>query len=119
MLSIFNRLWTRMRPLWIPFFLLYSIAFFGVLVFGVSVPSLLFLPYLLFIPGYALVSILFPRSPKFEKTFMSIGFSIALFVGIKSLIQAFRLGGTLSGLPLLVIVSALCLIINIIFNRSK
>lgn len=113
--SIFNRLW-RAR---IPFFLLYSVAILVFLIFRVSIPFFLILPYLLFIPGYALVAILFPKSPKFEKTFMSMGFSIALFVGINSLIQMFMLGELLSGLPLVVIISALCLTVNIIFNRPK
>lgn len=104
---IYNRLW-------IIFLLLYSGTILVFLVLEISTPSLLVLPFCLFVPGYALVAVLFPESRNLEKTLMSIAFSIALFVGIRSFIQTFALRSVFSALSFVIILSVICLITKLI-----
>lgn len=106
---IYNRLWTFLL-------LLISGIILVFLIFGISTPPFLILPFCLFVPGYAFVSIIFPQQSNLEKTFMSIAFSIALFVGIRSFIQTFVLVSLFSELSFVTIFSAICLIIKLIMD---
>ena len=115
---IYSRLWVSLRRtynrLWAFLLLLYSGTILIFLILGISIPSLLILPFCLFVPGYALVAVLFPQLRNLEKAFTSIAFSIALFVGVKSFIQAFVLMDPSSELPVVIIFSAICLITKLI-----
>ena len=104
---MYNRLWTFLL-------LLYSGTMLVFLILGISTPSLLILPFCLFVPGCAFIVVLFPQLRNLENAFMSIAFSIALFVGIKSFIQTFVLTGLFSELYVVVIFSAICLIAKLI-----
>ena len=116
--KIFNRLWVSLRKtysqLWTFLLLLYSGIILVFLILRISTPSLLILPFYLFVPGYAFVAVLFPQSRSLEKAFMSIAFSVALFVGGKSLIRTFVLVGLFSELSVVTIFSAICLITKLI-----
>jgi len=115
---IYSRLWVSLRRtynlLWTFLLLLYSGTILIFLILGFSTPSLLILPFCLFVPGYALVAVLFPQLRNLEKTFTSIGFSIGLFVGVKSFIQTFLLMDPFSELSVVIIFSAVCLITKLI-----
>ena len=100
--------------LWTFFLLLYSGTILVLLILGISTPSLLILPFYLFVPGYAFVAVLFPQLRILEKAFMSIGFTVALFVGVKSFIQTFAFVGLFSELSLVTVFSAICLITKLI-----
>ena len=100
--------------LWIFFLLLYSAAILVFLILGISTPSLFILPFCLFLPGYAFVAVFFPRSSNLEKVLMSIAFSMALFVGIKSFIRTFAFKGLFSELSFVTIFSIICLITKLV-----
>lgn len=83
-------------------------------VLEISTPSLLILPFCLFVPGYAFVAVFFSQLRNLERALMSIAFSVALFVGIKSFIQTFALMDIYSELSVVTILSAICLITKLI-----
>lgn len=105
--GVSNRLWTY-------FLLFYSGLLFTFLTLGIPAPSILVLPFSLFVPGYAFVAVVFPRLRGLEKVVTSIGFSIGLIVGIKSFMQTFAETYLFSELAVLTIFSAACLIVKLI-----
>lgn len=100
--------------LWMCFLLFYSVVMFILFVVGTPAPSLLILPFFVFVPGYAFVVVVFPELRKPEKVVISIGFSVAFIVGIKSFIITFAITGVFSELTVLTIFSAVCLIVRLI-----
>lgn len=104
--------------LWIYFLLFYSGTITVFLILGTSTSPLLIFPFLIFVPGYALVAIVFPKSLKPEKVMMSIGFSVALSAGIKSIMITYSITGLFSELVVLAILSSVLLMVKLIKTES-
>jgi len=107
LVRVFDRLWT-------PLLLLISGAIFIFLTLEIPTPSPLVLLFSLFVPGYAFIDLVFSELNKPEKAVASLGFSLSLLVGLKSLIQTFGYIGLFSELTLLAIFSSVLLIVKLV-----
>jgi len=85
-----ERLLRNVSRLWALFLLLVSGALLVSIVLDFPTPWFLTLLFYLYVPGYAFVAILF-RLNVVEETLAAIGFSVCMFLGLRSLIQTFRL----------------------------
>jgi len=105
--EVSDRLWTSLL-------LLYSVSMLIFLVLRTPAPSLMIVPFFVFVPGYAFVAVALPKLGKLDKVVMSIGFSVAFIAGIKSFMLTFAIVGLFSELAVLTILSAACLIVKLI-----
>jgi len=100
--------------LWVAFLLFYSGSMFIFLIPGIQVPSIfLILPFYIVVPGYVFASFFFPHLRILEKAVVSIGFNLALFVGIKALMHMLNITGLFPEFVILTIFSVICLIIKL------
>jgi len=105
--------------LWIISLVLYSALILSQQILRRQPPLLLYIPYLIFIPGYAFTKAAIPQIPKLEKLTVSLALSLALLVGFKSLIQTFRLGTLLSEITIAAIIAIICLVLVLIKQSIK
>jgi len=113
-----TRLGKKAGKLWTVCLLIYSFSSLALFVPGARSLSAFFLiPLYLFVPGYALARLFFQNLDIIEGVFVSIGLSVALFLGVKGAIQTFGLSDLLSEVPILVAISAVSLVAGIISSK--
>jgi len=100
----------NIQKLWITFLLLYAGFILIQQILGNQPPLTLYIPFLIFVPGYAFTEALFPQINMLEKATVSLGLSLALLVGFKSLMQTFRIVGLFSEITITTILAIICLI---------
>jgi len=109
----------NLQKLWIPFLLLYSSLILVHQILGNPPPLILYIPFLILVPGYAFTEALLPQLQKLEKITISLALSLALFVGFKSLMQTFRVGGLVSEITISTVLAMICLIAVLIKHSRK
>ena len=109
----------NLRKLWIIFLLLYSSLILVLQILGNQPPLVLYIPFLIFVPGYAFAEALLPQLHKLEKIALSLALSLALLVGFKSLMETFRITGLFSEITITTILAITCLIIVLIKHFRK
>jgi len=109
----------NLRKLWIIFLLLYSSLILIQQILGNPPPITLYIPFLIFMPGYAFAEALLPQLHRLEKITVSLALSLALLVGFKSLIGTFRIMGLFSELTITTILAIICLITVLIKHFRK
>ena len=100
----------NIQKLWITFLLLYSSLILIQQILGNPPPIILYIPFLIFVPGYAFTEALLPQLHKLEKITVSLALSLALLVGFKSLMQTFRIIPLFSEITITTILATICLI---------
>lgn len=106
--------------IWTVMLLLYSILILIALVLEISaIPSIFFVFFYIFVPGYALTFAVLYCQNKLETIILSIGMSLALFTGIRGLIQLFGFASFFSDKIILSIFSVIILTMKTFFRSIR
>jgi len=99
----------NLQKLWIIFLLLYSSLILIQQIIGNPI-QFLYISFLIFIPGYAFTEAVLPQISKLEKIAVSFALSLALLIGLRSLMQTFKIVALFSETTLATILAIVCLI---------
>jgi len=109
----------NVQTLWITFLLFYSFLILIQQVLGNQPSLILYIPFLIFVPGYAFSQALIPQLFWLEKITISLVLSLALLIGLKSLMQTFRIVGIFSETTITTILAIIFLIAVLITHYRK
>lgn len=99
----------NLKTLWIIFLLLYSVIMLIFQISANSIPATFNIPFYIFIPGYAFAEALLSHLHRLEKITISLAFSLAILVGFKGPIRAFKMVGLVSEKTIVTILAMICL----------
>ena len=86
---------------------MYSALIFLNLIIGLGIPLVAVLIFFIFVPGYSIIENFSPNISSLEKVATSIGISLALFLGLRGLVEA---SGMLGILPELTVISIIAVV---------
>lgn len=86
---------------------MYSALIFLNLIIGLGIPLVAVLIFFIFVPGYGIIENFLRNISSLEKVATSIGISLALFLGLRGLVEASKMQGIL---PELTVISILAVV---------
>jgi len=117
--AILHAIKRKLQKLWITFLLLYSSLILFYQFLRTQPPLILFIPFLIFVPGYALNEALLPKLQKLEKIIFSLALSLALPLGLKSLMQTFKVEVFVSEITITTVLAVICFIAILVKDFTK
>lgn len=96
--------------LWTVFLLLYSFVILAHQILGSQTSLVFYIPFLIFVPGYAVAKVLFRHIQRIEIIAVSLAISIAILASLKSIMETFRITGIFSEITVTVVLAIVCLV---------